>query len=167
MCQKNLLNPDSIYKQSIDGLDIYSFYRYSEISTLIKSKYAVYGSRVLRILARNSLAYFPIPKSAYLIPIDDKVKNYFSHTAVLVKAMNHQAIFGSLRASKDIQYAGKSLTFRKENPREFIYTSKKDIDVVLIDDVVTYGITLSEAKRVLSRSGVNVLFAITLAKSID
>lgn len=167
-CQENLLKVDTIYRQNIDGLDIFSFYQYSEIELLLKSKYSVVGSKVLKILAQNSLAYFPIPNSAYLIAIDDLVdERFFSHTAILVKTMKHKALFGVLRAKNRIQYAGKSKSFRAKNPKNFQYSGIKNIDVVLIDDVVTFGTTLSEAKKVLNSNSVNVLFALTLAKTID
>ena len=60
-------------------------------------------------------------------------------------------------------YAGKSLQFRLDNPRDFDYHGKKDVDVILVDDIITTGITLQEAQKVLTQSGVNVLFALVLA----
>ena len=65
-------------------------------------------------------------------------------------------------AQNRVNYSGKSLQFRLENPREFHYTGKHDIDV-LLRKLITTGITLHEAQKVLIAHGVNVLFALTLA----
>ncbi len=71
--------------------------------------------------------------------------------------------FSTLHASSDVKYAGKSLEFRLNNPRNFKYTGPKNIDVVLVDDIVTTGSTLKEAKEVLKNHNVNVLFSLVLA----
>jgi len=60
-------------------------------------------------------------------------------------------------------YSGKTLQFRLENPRDFVYKGKKEVEVILVDDIVTTGTTLQEAAKVLKQNGVNVLFALTLA----
>jgi competence protein ComFC len=62
-----------------------------------------------------------------------------------------------------VNYSGKSLQFRLEHPRDFVYKGKSNIDVILVDDIITTGITLQEAQKVLMTHGVNVLFALTLA----
>ena len=61
-----------------------------------------------------------------------------------------------------VHYSGKSLQYRLEHPREFVYTGKSDIDAILVDDIITTGITLQEAQKVLIENGVNVLFDLTL-----
>ena len=66
-------------------------------------------------------------------------------------------------ARNRVNYSGKTLQYRLEHPRDFNYTGKSDIDVILIDDIITTGITLQEAHKVLTVHGVNVLFALTLA----
>jgi competence protein ComFC len=50
-----------------------------------------------------------------------------------------------------------------ENPREFYYTGEQGIEAILIDDIITTGVTLQEAQQELERHGVEVLFAVTLA----
>ena len=62
-----------------------------------------------------------------------------------------------------MNYSGRSLQFRLEHPRDFVYKGKSNIDVILVDDIITTGITLQEAQKVLMDHGVNVLFALTLA----
>jgi len=94
------------------------------------------------------------------------VRSGYSHVALLTSEMRHQGVkiqHAKLMAKNRINYSGQSLQFRLENPREFVYTGLKDIEVILIDDIVTTGTTLKEAKKVLEKSGVEVLFALTLA----
>ena len=62
-----------------------------------------------------------------------------------------------------MNYSGKPLQYRLEHPRDFVYSGKKDVNVILVDDIVTTGITLQEAQKVLMAHHVNVLFALTLA----
>jgi len=66
-------------------------------------------------------------------------------------------------AQNRVHYAGKDLQFRLNHPRHFTYTGKSYIDVILVDDIITTGITLQEAQKVLIQHNVNVLFALTLA----
>jgi len=146
--------------------DIISFYNYDEIETLIKYKYHKFGNGVLKILAKKSIfEFFSLyPEKLNIIPIDDNPKKGFSHTAVLASVIkNHNVMYGKLRSGSDIHYAGKSLEFRLNNPKNFKYSGLSDIDVVLIDDVLTTGTTIKEAKEVLKKHNVNVLFSAVLA----
>jgi competence protein ComFC len=72
-------------------------------------------------------------------------------------------LHSSLLSQNDIKYAGKTLKYRKDNPRDFKYSGKSGISVILIDDIVTTGTTLLEAKNTLARYGVEVDFALVLA----
>jgi len=54
------------------------------------------------------------------------------------------------------------LEFRINNPRNFKYYGNKNIDVILIDDVVTTATTINEAKEVLKKYNVNVVFCLVL-----
>jgi len=69
----------------------------------------------------------------------------------------------SLMAQNRVHYAGKPLQYRLDNPRDFRYTGRSGVDVILVDDIITTGITLQEAQQVLLSHDVNVLFALTLA----
>ena len=80
-----------------------------------------------------------------------------------MKQKNSKPLHASLMAQNRVSYAGKDLQFRLENSRDFIYTGLSDIDVILVDDIITTGITLQEAHKVLVSHRVNVLFALTLA----
>ena len=107
-----------------------------------------------------------VDSDVYIVGIDEIIKNGYAHVALLTRAMNIKHSISqhtSLMAQNRVNYSGKSLQFRLENPRDFVYTGKSGIDVILVDDIITTGITLQEAQKVLMANGVNVLFALTLA----
>jgi competence protein ComFC len=161
-CQKELLSP-TIKKRD----DIISFYSYEDIETLLKYKYHPFGSRVFEILAKNSFKEFSkvYKENIISLSIDDKVKKGYSHTAILNHALKSKFItpqYKKLIAKNPVQYAGKSLKFRLDNPRNFEYRGEKNISVILVDDVVTTGTTLKEAKEVLANYGVKVEFCVVL-----
>ncbi|QCT94827.1 ComF family protein [Caminibacter mediatlanticus TB-2] len=163
-CQKEFLKPEIKFKDNI-----VSFYEYEEISFLIKYKYEKFGSSVFKILAKNSLKLFvkEFKEKAFVIPIDDKIDKGFSHTAILVKSMKTKyltPLFFTLHSTNNFQYAGKNLEERLKNPRNFKYIGPKNIDVILVDDITTTGLTLQEAKEVLQHNKVNVLFSVVLAR---
>ncbi len=167
-CQKRLLKPNLYIRELSCGVKIYSFYK-EEIKELIYSKYRIYGSAIYKILAQNSMKKFAenfeYQNRVYAIPIDDNPKKGFSQEAILAKTLkskNIKPIYNALRATNQINYAGKSLNFRLRNPRNFIYNYKKNIDVILVDDIVTTGVTISEASTILEQNSVNILFALTL-----
>jgi len=166
-----LLKP-TITKRSIDGLEIYSFFNYRNIEDLLLTKHTTQGFRVYNALARVSFA--PFIKTFMkeqggridILGIDEDVKSGYSHVALLthsMKSKNVRVFHAQLMAQNSVKYAGKSLQFRRENPRGFHYRGLKGIEVILVDDIVTTGITLTEARDVLKKNGVEVLFALTLA----
>lgn len=102
----------------------------------------------------------------YIIGVDEKIKGGYSHVASLTKDMKRdrsKVLHSSLMSQNSISYAGKTLQYRLNHPREFLYSGHRDIDAILVDDIVTTGITLQEAEDTLNMSSVNVLFALTLA----
>ncbi len=102
----------------------------------------------------------------YIVGVDEYVKSGYAHVGVLTHQMKSNMCIpqhASLMAQNRVNYAGKNLQFRLSHPRDFVYTGKKDVDVILVDDIITTGITLQEAQKVLMQSGVNVLFALVLA----
>jgi len=119
-------------------------------------------------LAENSLKKFAmnVNEFFYVIPIDDNVKKGYSHTAILAHSMKTKylkPLYNVLLSTNNVQYAGKSLEYRLQNPRNFKYTGKKNIDVILVDDLMTTGITLNEAEEKLKEYGVNVYLKVVLA----
>jgi len=161
-CQTEFLIP-SIQKRD----NIISFYSYEDIENLLKYKYHPFGSRVFKILANNSFAKFTkvYKEKIYSISIDDNFKKGYSHTAILNHSLKSKfitPIYKKLLSQNKITYAGKSLEYRLNNPRNFKYTGLKNIDVILVDDVVTTGTTINEAKEILEKNGVNVAFCMVL-----
>ncbi len=170
-CQTNLLKP-SITKRRFGSLDVYSFFNYQHIEDLLLTKHTPQGYQLYRALARLSFRPFikrfmeNDPRDIYVLGIDENVKSGYSHVALLTHEMRYKGVhieYAKLMATNSVNYSGKSLQFRLENPREFIYRGKRDIEVILVDDIVTTGTTLKEAEQVLKQSGVEVLFALTLA----
>ena len=157
---KGLLRPEFIRNG-----DVISFYRYEDIEFLIKFKYEKFGSFVFRELSYPfSIFSKNYPEILNIIPIDDKIEKGYSHTAILASAMKKdRKLYSVLYAKSNVKYAGKSLEFRLNNPRDFEYRGPRGIDVVLVDDIVTTSTTLNEAKEVLKKYGVNVLFSLVLA----
>ena len=168
-CQKTLLSP-SLFKRELEKeFFVYSFYNYEEIKELIKSKYYFHGDKVFNILAKLSFKKFASNFSInniIAIPIDDHTRNQFSQSAILAKSLksaNITPIYSTLKAKNIVKYAGRDLEFRKNNPRNFKYNGKNGIQVILIDDIVTTGQTILEAKDILEKNNCKVLFALTLS----
>ena len=153
---------------------VYSFYRYNEIEVLLKTKHKYIGHTVYNILAKESMAKFkkeyPFFEYVDIVPIDDITRSGYSHTAILAKALRTkylQPYYASMRSTNSVTYSAQSLAFREANPRGFIYLKKRHKYAILVDDIVTTGTTLKEAKNVLDKAGVKTLFALTLANASD
>ncbi|MCB4744069.1 MAG: ComF family protein [Sulfurovum sp.] len=153
-------------------LDVISFYRYSTLEPLLLTKHKPEGFRIYKTLGEKLFHPFMQEfveyddRDIYIVGIDEDVKSGYSHVAQLTHAMKMKGVtplYGVLRARNKVNYSGKSLEYRLKNPRDFFYRGKSDIDVILVDDIMTTGITLQEAQKVLHIHGINILFAITLA----
>ena len=169
-CQLNFFTPIITKRVLKNSLIVYSFYPYSQIEDFIKTKHKYHGQKIYKLLAKNSFKVFANSftsnKKVFAFPIDDKLSTLYSHTAILAKSLKSRYItpkFSVLRAKNSVTYSRKSLEFRLKNPRDFNYTFKENIDVILVDDIITTGTTLLEAKETLKKYNVNVLFALTLA----
>ncbi len=170
-CEGQLFVP-SVSTRKVGTLDVISFFKYSSLETLLHSKHKPEGYRIYKPLAKMTMKPFieefveSDDREVYIVGIDEYVKSGYAHVALLTRAMRTKYSipqYSSLMAQKRMNYSGKSLQFRLENPREFVYKGKSNIDVILVDDIITTGITLQEAQKVLMTHGVNVLFALTLA----
>jgi competence protein ComFC len=83
-------------------------------------------------------------RDVYIVGIDKYVKSGYAHVALLTRAMRtkHSIPQHSLpMAQNRVNYSGQRLQFRLEHPREFIYNGKSNVDVILVDDIITTGIT--------------------------
>ena len=168
----NQLFRTTISTRTIGTLDVISFYKYSTLESLLLTKHKPEGYRIYKALAQITMKPFikefleSDNRDVYIVGIDEYVKSGYSHVALLTRAMKTKysiPLHASLMATNRVNYAGKDLQFRLENPRNFVYSGKSNIDVILVDDIITTGITLQEAQKVLIQNGVNVLFALTLA----
>ena len=153
-------------------MDVISFYRYSSIESLLHTKHKPEGHRIYKALANMTMKPFieefveNNDGDVYVIGVDEHVKSGYAHVSLLTSAMKLQTSIpehATLMATNRVNYSGKSLQFRLDNPREFVYTGTEDVHAILVDDIITTGITLQEAQKVLMQHGVNVLFALTLA----
>lgn len=168
-CQNTFLTP-SIYRRKILGdIEIISFYKYDEIKDLLHTKHTDLGYYIYTILAKNSLERFASEFSydhpLVSIAIDDTISSTYSHTAILNRALKSKFItpkFNKLRAKNRVTYSGKSREFRLLNPRNFELGEFKEKEVILVDDIVTTGSTLTQAISLLLLNNKNTLFCLSL-----
>lgn len=154
-----------------DDFKVYHFYKYSEIKHLLLSKHKFYGSFALNALAKISFAkfkdFFTPNELVNAVPLDDRVqKGLYSHSAILARNLKSRfvkPIFRVLHAKNEVKYSGKSIEFRRKNKRKFELLKKPKFPVILVDDIITTGLSLLEARGVLEENGVEVLFALVLA----
>ena len=170
-CRTNLLKP-TISKRTCGTLEVYSFYKYQNIEDLLFTKHTPQGFKLYKALAKLSFKPFikkfieEDKRKIYIVGVDENVKSGYAHVALLtheMKMKNVKVEHAKLMARNNINYSGKTLQFRLENPRDFVYSGEKNIEAILVDDIVTTGTTLMEAASVLKQNGVEVLFALTLA----
>lgn len=170
-CLKDLVLQPKVRKLD-ENFSVYSFYAYEEISHLLYAKYEIFGSRIYEILAKEAVKFLKqaldSPINACGIGIDDRVERVgYAHNGIFLKSLTKvgiKPIYGALYATNPITYAGKSLQFRKENPRHFVLRRKCQNQMIfLVDDIVTTGLTLLEAKRFLESYGNEVKGAFVLS----
>lgn len=157
----------------IEGMSVYSFYRYDDVALLLMSKYNIFGSRILGRLAKKASDYFfsrqsdlNVWKESNLcgVGIDDCARSYYSHTGVILKQFcrhNIRAVYGGLVAQNTVHYAGKTLEYRQKNPKNFIYLANSK-NVMMVDDIITTGTSMKEAKRAIEKTHARVLFGLAL-----
>lgn len=169
ICQDSLLSPTLHKRKILGNIPVYSFYPYSEIESLLLTKHTDVGYYIYKILAKRSLGTFArewqYENRVASVGIDDHAASGYSHTAVLNRALKSNNIvpkYGKLRALQHYKYAGKSVEERLMNPRRFVYTPFEENEVILVDDIVTTGTTLSEAAEVLHANGKKVILCLTL-----
>jgi len=142
---------------------------YEDIKMLLHTKHTDVGYYIYKILAKNSFRLFAkefcFDEKIYSIAIDDNPEIY-SHTAILnsyLKSKSIKPVYNVLRAKNKVKYSGKSREFREQNPRNFIFNDFKNSTCIVVDDIITTGLTLCEASKKLQQNGKEVLFCLTLA----
>lgn len=170
-CAERLLRP-TISRRTVGTLEVVSLFHYSVIEPFLLTKHTPLGHRIYRYLGRHYIAPFVEEYRRQegtpfgVIGVDEHVGHGYAHTALLTRAIQHPDIpvmHSTLLARNRVNYAGKTLQYRLDHPRDFHYTGSKKQEVILVDDIVTTGITLQEAAGELHRYQVDVLFALTLA----
>ena len=169
-CQKKLLNPGFYKRQLDEDFYVYSFYSFNELENLLTSKYYFHGDRVFNILAKLTFSKFAqsfnYTNDVLAVGVDDHTRHDFSHTAILTKHLKSRYIqpkYNSLKAKNPVKYAGRDLEFRQNNPRKFQLKNVNNQSLILVDDLVTTGTTLLEARKVCKKNNNEVLFALCLA----
>ena len=169
-CRAENLDP-SFYKRKIRGnIDVYSFYKYREIEKLLHTKHTDLGFYIYSILAKIAFTRFSenfsFEESVASLGVDEHVKHGYSHTAILNRALKSKKIrprFNRLVATSKETYSGKSFQYRLLHPRRFAVKAFEEKYVILVDDIVTTGMTLTQAAEAVEREGKEVLFCLTLA----
>jgi len=169
-CQDSLLTPTLHKRKILGSIPVYSFFPYSEIEPLLLTKHTDVGYYIYTILAKRAFSAFAhewqYENRVASLGIDDHATSGYSHTAVLnraLKSVNITPRYGKLRATQHYKYAGKSVEERLKNPRQFSYLPFEEEEVILVDDIVTTGTTLSEASEILHTAGKKVILCLTLS----
>ncbi|WP_456451261.1 ComF family protein [Hydrogenimonas sp.] len=166
-CRDLYLAPSPEIRKLPSGLRVLSLYAYEAIEPFLLTKHMPHGWFVYRLLAKAAFGALERPAGPLAaVAVDDDAGGGYSHTALLARALKsrgYRHLPGALRANNRVSYAGQPLAFRLANPRDFRYTGPAGIEAVLVDDIVTSGLTLQEAQACLQKSGVRVAGAIVLA----
>jgi len=169
-CQREELEP-SLYKRKVRGnIEVYSFYKYSAIEKLLHTKHTDLGYYIFTILAKIAFQRFSknfeFEEGVVSLGIDEHVRHGYSHTAILNKALRSNVItprFSKIKARSSETYSGKSFQYRLLHPRKFSLRPFKEKYVILVDDIITTGMTLTQAVEAVEQEGKEVLFCLTLA----
>ncbi len=166
-CRQIYLNPVAKTRVLSCGLEVVSFFGYEDIEPFLLTKHYSRGWFIYRMVAKAAFRDLKeCEEDIAVIAIDDEPKGGYSHTALLAREIamrGYKPLYGKLKAKKRVSYSGKPLSFRLKNPREFNYCGPRGIEAVLVDDIVTTGLTLQEAQQTLLKFEVEVKRAFVLA----
>ena len=169
-CRKAQLSPSFYTRKILGKLPVHSFYKYDDIEPLLLTKHTDLGYHIYKILAAVSFGpyakSFELDEPVAVIGLDDHVRHGYSHTALLARAMqgtNLTPRFSVLRDRSGHRYSGKDFQYRLTHPREFVLKPFPEKKVILVDDILTTGLTLTQASEALAMQGKEVLFCLTLA----
>mgnify|MGYP002626132091 CR=1 FL=1 len=170
-CAKALFN-EKIISRKIENLEIFSAsYYHTAINKLI-SEFKYSGYRALcRPLGTAMAEFFPKPEADYLVPVPLhlKSKRKYNQALELAKGMSEVwniRIFDGAEWSREItNRAGLNASERmKLKSDAFIIPENiHALNVAIIDDVCTTGMTLLRFSEACGRKGAHVIGAYTLA----
>lgn len=186
-CAANLAECRLSMRQ-VEGFSVFYYYGYSEIRELILSKHHEYGAAVLARIASLSLAKFPLhlqreisanPQNYEtfktggvfkfnIVPLDDDARSGYSHTAILARALKSELVepkFHCLRAQNRVKYSGQSLEFRLKHKRNFKILTPPQFPVILVDDIITSGLSMLQARETLMQGGFMPVCGLVLANA--
>lgn len=187
-CAANLAECRLSMRQ-VEGFSVFYYYGYSEIRELILSKHHEYGAAVLARIASLSLAKFPLHLRREIsanpqnyeafkttdgvfkfnaVPLDDDIRSGYSHTAILARALKSELIepkFHCLRAQNRVKYSGQSLEFRLKHKRNFKILTPPQFPVILVDDIITSGLSMLQARETLMQGGFMPVCGLVLANA--
>ena len=66
-----------------------------------------------------------------------------------------------------MKYSGQSVAYRQRHKRNYELLKKPKFPVILVDDIITTGLSLMEARKILEKNKISVLFALVLADAKD
>jgi len=161
-CQTTFLTP-SLYRRKIyEEIELISFYKYEDIKKLLHTKHTHLGYHIYNHLGKLSFKLFAeefeTQERYTSIPIDDHVRNGYSHTAILNKHLSSYNIkpkYNIIRAKNPLPYSGKSKYFRENNSRDFTVNKTLHDNIILVDDIVTTGSTLKQAIETIGKEKVS------------
>lgn len=169
-CKIEILTPNPEIRTLECGLKVLSFFAYTDIDTLLKTKHTPVGHAMYKILSQALFTpfkkAFSYPRPVSVLPIDDKVKQNYSHTAIMTHYLHSKLLktaYNHLQAKNSVTYSQQSLAYRKANPRNFSYKKAQHDEVILVDDIVTTGSTLCEAKKKVENGDQEVILAVVFA----
>ncbi len=169
-CRDKFLTPSIYERKILNNIKVISFYKYTDIKELIHTKHTDLGYYIYSILADIAFKKFAnnfiFDSKVAGIGIDDRAKNGYSHTAILTKALNSKYItpvFAKLRSSHDTTYSRKNYNERLRHPRDFKVKNFKQHDIILVDDIITTGLTLMQGCNAFIKHDKEILFCLTLA----
>ncbi len=186
-CAANLAECRLSMRQ-VEGFSVFYYYGYSEIRELILSKHHEYGAAVLARIASLSLAKFPLHLQREIsanpqnyeafktdgtfrfnaVPLDDDARSGYSHTAILARALKSELVgpkFHCLRAQNRVKYTGQSLEFRLKHKRNFKILTPPQFPVILVDDIITSGLSMLQARESLIDGGFMPVCGLVLANA--
>ncbi len=187
-CAANLAECRLSMRQ-VEGFSVFYYYGYSEIRELILSKHHEYGAVVLARIASLSLAKFPLYLQREIftnpqnyeafkttdgvfkfnaVQLDDDARSGYSHTAILARALKSELVepkFHCLRAQNRVKYTGQSLEFRLKHKRNFKILTPPQFPVILVDDIITSGLSMLQARESLIDGGFMPVCGLVLANA--